>query len=82
MCEPGYNFNYGGFSAATGHFTQAVWKKSTVLGIGRAETTMRGMKCAFIVARYKPTGNKRGQYKENVLKGNFNAIQYCSTALA
>jgi hypothetical protein len=29
-----YNYNYGDFSAATGHFTQVVWKGSTRLGCG------------------------------------------------
>lgn len=27
-----YNYNYPGFSEATGHFTQVVWKATTQLG--------------------------------------------------
>ena len=78
MCEPGYNFNSGGFSGGTGHFTQVVWKASTVLGIGRAETTKNGMKCAYIVGRYKPAGNMGGKFQQNVLKGSFDE-SYCNS---
>ena len=79
MCDPGYNFNGDGFSSGTGHFTQVVWKESTTLGIGRAEVSEGKRKCAYIVGRYKPAGNMMGQFKENVVKGIFNA-SYCSTA--
>ena len=34
-----YNFAQPGFSLATGHFTQVVWKASTKLGMGRAKYT-------------------------------------------
>lgn len=79
VCDPGYDFNNGGFSGGTGHFTQVVWKESTVLGIGRAESKKGGMKCAYIVGRYKPAGNMGGRFEENVLKGSFDAASYCST---
>ena len=79
VCNPGYNFNGGGSSGVTGHFTQVVWKESTTLGIGRAEVTKNGMKCAYIVARYKPAGNFMGRYTENVPKGKFNANIHCSS---
>lgn len=78
MCSPGYNFNSGGFSGGTGHFTQVVWKGSTQLGIGRAETTRNGMKCAYIVGRYKPAGNMMGQFQQNVQRGSFDE-SYCSS---
>ena len=26
--DPGYNFDKGGFSSGTGHFTQVVWKET------------------------------------------------------
>ena len=78
MCDPGYNFNSGGFSGGTGHFTQVVWKESMVLGIGRAETTQNAMKCAYIVGRYKPAGNMIGQFQQNVLKGSFDG-SYCAS---
>ncbi|XP_078365331.1 uncharacterized protein LOC144649653 isoform X1 [Oculina patagonica] len=76
VCKPGYNFNSGGFSGGTGHFTQVVWKESTVLGIGRVETMKNGMKCAYIVGRYKPAGNMMGAFQQNVPRGNFDE-GYC-----
>ena len=78
MCDPGYDFNNGGFSSGTGHFTQVVWKASTVLGIGRAEGEKNGMKCAYIVGRYKKAGNMMGDFPENVPKGDFSE-SYCDS---
>lgn len=79
VCDPGYTFSSGGFSGGTGHFTQVVWKESVTLGIGRAETTGgSGMKCGYIVGRYRPAGNMMGDFQENVLKGNFNK-NYCNS---
>jgi len=79
VCDPGYDFNNGGFSSRTGHFTQVVWKESTDLGMGRAEAQQNGMKCAYIVGRYKPAGNMGGKFQENVIKGSFDAGSYCAT---
>ena len=79
VCNPGYQFNAGSKNTGTGHFTQVVWKQSTVLGIGRAESEENGMKCAYIVGRYKPAGNFRGEYQKNVPKGSFDASSYCAT---
>ena len=59
--EPKYNYNSGGMSKDTGHFTQMVWKASKKLGIGLGETD----KGSFTVGRYMPGGNN-GRYKENV----------------
>lgn len=56
-----------------------VWEGSLQLGIGRAETTENGMKCAYIVGRYKPAGNMMGQFTNNVKEGNFNRQSYCSS---
>ena len=71
VCDPGYNFDSESGAGGAGHFTQVVWKGSTVLGIGRAEIKQRGMLCAYIVGRYKKAGNFMGEYKENVEKGSF-----------
>ena len=54
-----------------------MWKESTVLGMGRVEIDRRGMKCAYIVGRYKPAGNMVGKFQENVLKGSFDPGSYC-----
>ena len=77
MCEPGYTFGKSSGSQGTLHFTQVVWKESIELGIGRAEIDKDGMKCTFIVGRYRPAGNMMGTFAENVPRGSFNKTQYC-----
>ena len=47
--------------------------------MGRVEIDSRGMKCAYIVGRYKPAGNMKGKFPENVLKGSFDPGSYCPT---
>ncbi|CAF1094640.1 unnamed protein product [Rotaria sordida] len=59
-----YNFNNGGFSMSTGHFTQLVWRNTKRLGVGVAYTN--GGQSVYIVAQYIPPGNYQGQYQENV----------------
>ena len=78
VCHPGYDFSNGAFGSGTGHFTQVVWKESTVLGIGRVEVKQGGMECAYTVGRYKLAGNMMGSFNENVPKGFFNST-YCAT---
>jgi uncharacterized protein YkwD len=58
-----YNFKRPGFSGATGHFTQVVWKGSTSLGCGAAKSKEQSY---FIVCRYSPAGNVLGQFPQNV----------------
>ncbi|KND90806.1 Cell wall protein PRY3 [Tolypocladium ophioglossoides CBS 100239] len=59
-----YNFNNPGFSPATGHFTQLVWKATTDVGCGRrwCGSRMRW----FIACEYWPYGNIYGQFQQNV----------------
>uniref|UniRef100_A0AC35TNF2 SCP domain-containing protein n=1 Tax=Rhabditophanes sp. KR3021 TaxID=114890 RepID=A0AC35TNF2_9BILA len=57
-----YNFNKPGFSGATGHFTQLVWKKSTKVGFG--VTVANGI--VYTVCQYSPPGNYLGQFPQNV----------------
>ena len=81
MCNPGYDFQISGHQGGAGHFTQVVWKASTVLGIGKADVQRNGMKCTYIVGRYKPLGNfntGNNDYQKNVLKGSFQK-SYCNT---
>lgn len=55
-----------------------MWKGSTQLGIGKAENQKSGMKCTYIVGRYREAGNMMGDYAENVPKGSFNRAQACA----
>lgn len=59
-----YQFGTGGFSPATGHLTQVVWKSSRELGVGVARS--RSGKY-YVVANYSPPGNVGGKYAANVL---------------
>jgi len=58
-----YNYGRPGFSMATGHFTQIVWIGTSNFGIAKA-TAASGK--VYVVARYSPPGNFRGQFPENV----------------
>ena len=55
------HYNVKNESSAT-HFSQLVWKNSKNLGIGHAYDGHK----LFVVALYKPPGNIRGQFTENV----------------
>jgi len=63
-----YDFSKPGFSGATGHFTQVVWKGSKLVGIG-VKRNSKGDK-VFVVAEYSPRGNNMntGQFAANVLR--------------
>jgi uncharacterized protein YkwD len=58
-----YRFPDGGFSMATGHFTQVVWRGTTHVGCGRS----RCKDLDIWVCEYDPPGNWEGQYRDNVL---------------
>lgn len=60
-----YNFGKPGFTEATGHFTQLVWKNTTTIG---CERTLCGTKGWFVACEYWPRGNVQGQYAEEVQK--------------
>ncbi|WP_055077241.1 CAP family protein [Pseudanabaena sp. 'Roaring Creek'] len=67
-----YNYATPGFSSATGHFTQVVWKGSTKLGCGASKGTKtlsgRMYNAFYVVCQYSPAGNVIGQFPANVLK--------------
>ena len=73
MCDPGYKFNSQSRQFGAGHFTQVVWRDSTLLGIGRAIARNRnGMDCVYTVARYRKSGNNMSlKFKTQVRKGKF-----------
>jgi len=66
-----YNYNNPGFSMATGHFTQVVWKGTTHVGCA-AYACRNGVKNfnwprgTMVVCRYSPPGNVQGRFKQNV----------------
>lgn len=59
-----YSFNHPGFSSATGHFTQVVWKSTMNLGCGIAISSDNKI---YVVSQYTPPGNYNNEYRENVL---------------
>jgi len=67
-----YNYAAPGFSSATGHFTQVVWKSSTQLGCATAKgtKTLNGTRfnAFYVVCHYSPAGNVQSRFPANVLK--------------
>lgn len=70
-----YNFNSPGWNSAAGHFTQVVWKSTTLLGcaVATCSSGLRGQgfswaKGTLVVCRYSPAGNVIGQFATNVLR--------------
>ncbi|KAI0086018.1 CAP domain-containing protein [Irpex rosettiformis] len=64
-----YDYNHPGFSSATGHFTQVVWKSSKQVACAIANCgpgTIFGQPSKMIVCRYSPAGNVIGHFPENV----------------
>ena len=57
-----YNYNNPGFSAATGHFTQVVWRGTTHVGCGWKQCPAGKM----LVCNYNKPGNWAGQFPANV----------------
>lgn len=78
VCKYGYAFGQPSGTGGTGHFTQVIWKESVELGIGKADIDKNGMKCSYIVGRYRPAGNMVGDYAENVPKGSFDKAKDCT----
>jgi len=58
-----YDYNYGGFSMSTGHFTQVVWKGTKECGFGRATANSGAV---YVVGNYYPAGNMQGEFQRNV----------------
>ena len=70
MCEQWYSeVRHHEFDAeptvlTTGHFCNMVWRNSTMIGVGRAQS--RDGK-SFVVVTYFPPGNVIGEHSVNVL---------------
>lgn len=57
-----YNFGNGGFSGATGHFTQIVWRATKSVGCGYNSCGGN----AIYSCRFWPAGNVIGQFQQQV----------------
>ncbi|KAF9111149.1 hypothetical protein BGX27_005330 [Mortierella sp. AM989] len=60
-----YKYNNPGFSGATGHFTQVVWKGTK--SVGCAKVLCPGSNRYTYVCEYDGPGNYRGEFPKNVL---------------
>ena len=64
-----YDFDRPGFSPATAHFSQTVWKGSTSVAVGIARCTAGDVlpeETTLVVARFAPPGNRPGEFSRNV----------------
>jgi hypothetical protein len=57
-----YNYNEPGYNKVARTFTRVVWKSTTEVGFGIAGK--------YVVARYCPKGNIKGEYSDNVFEMN------------
>lgn len=73
-----YNYSNPGFTSTTGHFTQIVWQNSKEMGAGKAVSSSGAQ---FVVARYQPPGNVRGQFPENVKPAGVGGGNSCCVIL-
>ncbi|KAG5922032.1 hypothetical protein E4U42_005624 [Claviceps africana] len=63
-----YNFDKPDFSAATGHFTQLVWKNTKTVGCAWSKCDGGSGKAIgyYVVCKYSPPGNYLGQFSAQV----------------
>ncbi|XP_017142679.1 Golgi-associated plant pathogenesis-related protein 1-like [Drosophila miranda] len=73
-----YDYNAPRLSSETEHFTAMIWKASNTLGIGLFTKDENH----YVVARYKPKGNIKSEFKENIPKATGNADHSKSFCLA
>lgn len=69
ICDYDFQDSKSNPGKVTGHFTQLVWKPTKEFGIGYAtgvDNRDPGMKCVYVVARYKPAGNILGKFSSSV----------------
>jgi len=65
-----YNFSNPGYSSATGHFTQVVWKNTLTLGMGLGWGLVQSpFNAYYCVGQYSPPGNyaTTKEFIDNVL---------------
>ncbi|XP_040077195.1 Golgi-associated plant pathogenesis-related protein 1-like [Ixodes scapularis] len=59
-----YNYHDPRFSPETSHFTQMVWKATTLVGCGYARSQYS--RTTYVVCNYWPQGNIQGKFADNV----------------
>jgi uncharacterized protein YkwD len=63
-----YDYGDPGYSWATGHFTQLVWKNTRRIGVARVAGRGRHWHETYIVVDWEKQGNVPGGYRQNVLR--------------
>jgi uncharacterized protein YkwD len=65
-----YNFTEPGFNLQTGHYTQVVWKGTTMIGCGYAtgHKSEDNSFISYVVCNYSPPGNYLDFFGSNVIK--------------
>lgn len=61
-----YDFNKEDGTQGADDFTQMLWKGTKRFGIGFAKMESGEGTCTYVVARYRPTGNVAGAFRDNV----------------
>ena len=78
MCGGGVDFPTNKYPQAES-FTQLVWKDTQRMGIAKGVGKKDNLTCTYVAAVYRPPGNIRHFYDENVSIGNQNRDKYCNT---
>ena len=65
-CQRIYDFNKEDGTQGADDFTQLLWNGTKKFGIGFAMVDNDGSKCSYVVARYRPTGNVVGEFRDNI----------------
>uniref|UniRef100_A0A0K8R8C0 Putative antigen 5 protein n=1 Tax=Ixodes ricinus TaxID=34613 RepID=A0A0K8R8C0_IXORI len=68
-----YDYEHGGYSAATAHFTQLVWIATTQVGCGYNVSKSNTI---YVVCDYSPQGNIDKEYQKNVRPPSSSFMPY------
>ena len=61
-----YDYDNPGFSPNTGSFTQVIWAKSSEIGCARCSGLFNAGYETYVICKYFPSGNVKGQFEANV----------------
>ena len=65
-CQRIYDYDREDGTQGADDFTQMLWKGTKKFGIGFSMVDNEGVQCTYVVARYRPTGNVVGAFRDNV----------------